>query len=210
MNARNWLPVLSITAIGVIAGLSLGCGNNITVAVGPYKKVILYPSNGDTVKCLNFAATFQGPNPCEKQGNGLSECKINIPAGHYRFNCDTGCVDPEIEVGSIGTQNAAPAAIPPPDTVVVIWCDQGSIHVDPSDAPIKTGKEIAWENDGSPNQAIPNWTVTPATFCADPTTSINKDHPSCNVGAPNKYTYTVKANPSTSCSDASATVTVTP
>lgn len=209
MNAGSCLRLVWMAAIGFILAMSSGCGNKYTLAMGLYSKVVVYPQKGDTLRFSNFQAMFQGPTPCENPDNH-AECKINVDAGHYRFKCDKDCVDPEVEVGSIGIQRAGSARIPPPDTVVVIWCDQGAIHIDPKDATIQTGKEIAWENDGSPNQAVPGWTVTPPSFCADPASSISKDHPYCNVGAPNKYSYTVKANPSTSCSDATGTVTITP
>ena len=221
MNARKQLRVVCSAVVALIVVTAPSCGEKSTVAVGPYKKVVLYPKKGDTIQFSGFTATFRGPSPCANGNAGLSDCKIKIDtAAHYRFDCDkpATCLDPEVEVGSIGIQNIAPG-IPPPDTVVVMWCEQGAIHLEPADAQVPTGKEIAWENNGSGSEVLPDWNITftpiptpptRASFCADTSKSITKDHPYCSVGGPLKYTYNVKANPSTSCHDATGTVTITP
>ena len=120
MKSRN-VHLMLLPCIGFALVVLTGCENTVTLGMGNYGKVILYPMNGDTLK-WPFPVSFQGVAwPCEGPKQSTTQaCKINVQyapgqtVAKFHYNCD-GCTDPELDVGpSTGLGATGTQAAPPP------------------------------------------------------------------------------------------------
>ncbi len=217
MKSRN-VHLMLLPCIGFALVVLTGCENTVTLGMGNYGKVILYPMNGDTLK-WPFPVSFQGVAwPCEGPKQSTTQaCKINVQyapgqtVAKFHYNC-SGCTDPELDVGpstglgATGTQAATPT---PPDQIVVIECNAGTIAADPSTTkPLKKDQTIDWSSDGGNGVYIAKWTVTTASgVCREP--AINQSAIRCTIltTTPNDYAYTVH-DTSGACKDVTGTIKV--
>jgi hypothetical protein len=205
-----------VLGLGLFLVLQSGCVHRLTI--GRYNKVVLYAKNGDKIEFDRYQATFQGPTPCKEGKGPLEKCSIQVDGGvgRFRFTCSSNaCSDPEIEVGSSNLKAKIRAPLPKaapqqPDVIVVVWCNRGTIAIEPPAVDVPAGKTVEFQSDGSPKEMLVHWSLSAADFCETSGTVINDASPYCKVkpAAGGPYTFTVSSTDPTCSPSGPGTVTV--
>lgn len=214
---------LWVLTTGLVFGAAMqcGCGNTISVIGSPDQpgKVVLNPSNGDTIQWTGITPSFLGPSPCSTDASN-GKCKVSVSDGSYLYSCN-GCADPEVVVGPQSgnpfRRLGATTVLATSDSVS-LWCNNNQVSLAPAAAPFTAhagdSLEVFWVNTGTGSQKIPDPQVTPGPS-APPISckegSIGKPPDNhCTFTAPaatTTYYYTAKSAGG-GCNATSATGTV--